>query len=147
MDHDLFLRHLTALRAGQSIERPVYDFANHCRTSKVEVVQPGPFVVVEGLLLFSWEDVRPLFHLKVFVDLDDQSCLERRILRDVKERGRTPESVILQFVETVRPMAEKYVRPARAMADLVVNGDDSIDQSVSAVLAELRRQRDCAAAM
>ncbi len=139
LDHDLFLKHLTMLNRGEAIPRPVYDFATHARTGRVEIVQPGRFILVEGLFVLYWEDVRQTFGTKVFVDLDDKTCLDRRILRDVKERGRTPESVVLQFTETVRPMAEKYIRPTHAVADLVVRGDDPIDASVAAVMAHVDR--------
>ncbi len=137
LDHDLFLRQLQMLHQGQDIPRPVYDFAAHSRTSKVEMVKPGRFIVVEGLFVLYWEDVRNTFGTRVFVDLDDKTCLDRRILRDVKERGRTPESVVLQFTETVRPMAEKYIRPTHTFADLVVRGDDPIEASVAAVMAHV----------
>jgi uridine kinase len=148
MDYGLFLRHLTSLREGRAIARPVYDFATHCRTAKTELVEPAPFIVADGLFLLFWEEVRRLFGTTVYVDLDDQSCLERRIFRDVHERGRTPESVILQFAETVRPNADKYVRPSRQFADLVVDGSAPIEKSVDAVSAHVARNRprDCAAA-
>jgi uridine kinase len=137
LDHELFLSHLTALHQGHEIPRPVYDFATHSRTDKVDIVKPGRFIIVEGLFILYWEDVHHVFGTKVFVDLDDKSCLDRRIQRDVKERGRTPESVIFQFSETVRPMAEKYIRPTHRFADLVVCGDDPIDRSVAAVMAHV----------
>ncbi len=147
LDHDLFLQHLQMLHRGEPAPRPVYDFATHSRTGRVEVVKPGRFIIVEGLFVLYWEDVRNTFATRVFVDLDDKTCLDRRILRDVKERGRTPESVILQFTETVRPMAEKYIRPTHAFADVVVCGDDPIDASVAAVMAHVdhNAQRHAAA--
>jgi uridine kinase len=137
LDHDLFLAHLTALAAGREIARPIYDFATHSRTAATELVAPARFIIVEGLFVLYWEDVRQLFGTKVFVDLDDRTCLDRRILRDVKERGRTPESVLWQFGDTVRPMCDKYIRPTHQFADVVVRGDDALDHSVSAVMAHL----------
>jgi uridine kinase len=147
LDCPLFLEHLTSLRKGRAVSRPVYDFATHCRTAQVETIEPAPFIVADGLFLLWWEEVRRLFSTTVFVDLDDRSCLERRILRDVQERGRTPESVILQFAETVRPMGEKYVGPTRQFADLVVDGNQPLDRSMEAVLAHVNRHRrgNCAA--
>jgi uridine kinase len=139
LDHDLFLAHLAALAAGREIARPVYDFATHTRTAATELIAPAPFIIVEGLFVLYWEDVRRLFGAAVFVDLDDKTCLDRRILRDVKERGRTPESVLWQFGESVRPMCEKYIRPTHKFADVVVRGDDAIEHSVAAVMAHIDR--------
>ena len=141
LDRELFLAHVAGLSQGQEIPRPVYDFAIHSRTGRVEIVKPGRFVIVEGLFGLYWEEARKLFRTKVFVDLDDKSCLERRIARDVRERGRTPESVLQQFNETVRPMAETYIRPTQSFSDLTVRGDDSIDHSIAAVMAHVKRNK------
>jgi uridine kinase len=140
LDHQLFLTHLTALSQGREAPRPIYDFATHARTGQVEVVQPGQFILVEGLFALYWEEARELFGTKIFVDLDNKSCLDRRVARDVRERGRTPESVVLQFSETVRPMAEKYIRPTQRFADLVVRGDELIDRSAASVMAHVNSQ-------
>lgn len=140
LDHNLFLQHIHALKQGQEIERPVYDFTTHSRTSKVDAVKPHEFIIIEGLFVLYWQDVRSLFETKVFVDLPDDLCLQRRILRDVNERGRTPESVLRQFAETVKPMAELHVRPTRAFADLVVAGDDQILKSVKSVMEHVKRR-------
>jgi uridine kinase len=139
LDQELLASHITALSEGREIGRPVYDFATHTRTEQTEIINPGPYVIIEGLFVLFWEPVRRLLGTKVFVDLDDRTCLDRRILRDTKERGRTPESVVLQFGETVRPMADKYIRPTREFADLVVCGDDPIEASVAAVMAHVDR--------
>ncbi|MFB3915324.1 MAG: uridine kinase [Terriglobales bacterium] len=139
LDHDLFLAHVRALSLGEEVARPVYDFTTHTRTRTTKLIRPGPFVIVEGLFLFHWEDVRALIDTCVFVDLDDRTCLGRRIFRDVNERGRAPEAVIMQFAQTVRPMAEKYVRPTQKFAGVVLCGDDPIDSSVAAVMAHVDR--------
>jgi uridine kinase len=141
LDHDLFLQHLLALAGGRQIERPVYDFSIHTRIAKTERIHPGSCVIVEGLFVLGWEDVRRLFGTGVFVDLPDGPCLERRIERDVRERGRTPESVRRQFAAMVRPMAELHVRPTRIYADLIIAGDNPIQDSVDAVLAHMRNKR------
>lgn len=166
LDHDLFVYHLRELAAGRPIDRPVYDFATHRRTKRVERIIPfhpsgqlelsgdkGPirsaihreFIVVEGLFVLYWEDVRNLFGTKVFVDLEDGPCLERRIYRDMRERGRTRESVVRQFTDTVRPMANIYVRPTRQVADIVVPGDNDINLSVATVLDHIGRHARAAA--
>jgi uridine kinase len=139
LDHDLFLDHIQALSKGRIIDRPVYDFVTHARTKSVQPMQPGKFIVVEGLFVLYWPDVRSLFQTKVYVDLPDEPCLQRRILRDVRERGRTPESVRRQFAETVQPMAVRYVHPTIAHADLVIAGDNPIQQSVDFVVAHIKQ--------
>ena len=139
LDHQLFRAHLEALARGESIEQPIYDFATHSRTAGTKLIRPGRFVLAEGLFVLYWEDVRQALNTCVFVDLDDKHCLERRIVRDVRERGRTPESVVAQFNTTVRPMAEAFIRPTHVFSDLVVRGDDDIDASVAAVMAHADR--------
>lgn len=139
LDHSLFLSHVSALKAGREIARPVYDFATHTRTKSVQPMLPSRFVVVEGLFVLYWEDVRSLFGTMVFVNLPDEPCLQRRIFRDVRERGRTPESVRRQFAETVQPMAAQYVHPTMAFADLTIPGDNPIQQSVDLVVEHIKK--------
>jgi len=138
LDHDLLRRHLTALLDGHEIARPVYDFATHTRSSAVERLAPGPYLLLEGLFALYWEDIRPLLATKVFVEAPDDVCLARRQFRDVRERGRTPESVLKQYAETVRPMAELHVLPTRRFADVVVSGQAPLESSSAAVLAQVR---------
>jgi uridine kinase len=140
LDHDLFLRHVRELKSGKEVARPVYDFAIHTRTKGLQPMQPSRFVVVEGLFVLYWEDVRSLFDTKVFVDLSDEPCLQRRIFRDVRERGRTPESVRRQFAETVQPMAALHVHPTLAFADLVIAGDNPIQHSVELVVTHIKQK-------
>ena len=139
LDETLFFQQLHELATGNTIERPVYDFATHTRLPQVERVAPSRYIVVEGLFVLYWERVRQLFGTKVFVDLDDDVCLERRICRDTRERGRTRESVVRQFRETVVPMARLYVRPARTLADIVVPGDNPMDSNIAVVMAHIER--------
>jgi uridine kinase len=145
LDHALLREHLAGLAAGTTIQRPVYDFTVHSRSSRFEFVEPGRYVIVEGLFALYWEDIRPLLTTKVYVDAPDDVCLARRQLRDVRERGRTPESVQKQYAEMVRPMAEIYVRPTRRFADIVVSGEVPLEQSSAEVLALLNLARPAAA--
>jgi len=138
LDHVLFVRHVRALSAGLAIDRPVYDFAAHARTSAVERVLPAPFIVVEGLFVLYWAELRSMLRTRIFVDLPDEPCLQRRILRDVNERGRTPASVRRQFAETVQPMAALHVRPTRVFADLVIAGDNPIQESLDTAITHIR---------
>jgi len=139
LDSELLLQHAGELHKGQTIARPVYDFATHMRTDETLELVPKPFVIVEGLFTFYWESLRKLLGTKVFVDLGEETCLERRIERDVRERGRTRESVLEQYHTTVAPMARQYVYPASEHADIVVTGNDNIFHEVEAVLCHVER--------
>ena len=138
IDHNLLREHLTALAAGRPIQRPVYDFTVHTRSSVWATVTPGPFLIFEGLFALHWDDLRPLLNTKVYVDAPDDVCLARRQVRDVLERGRTAESVHKQYIEIVRPMADLYVRPTRRFADIVISGQAPIEQSTAEVLARIK---------
>lgn len=137
LDEELLASHIQLLAQGVPIEKPVYDFARHVRTPRVEIIRPGRFVIVEGLFTLYWEAVRCLLALKIYVDTPDAVCLARRIERDVRERGRTPDSVRQQWQATVRPMAERYVLPTRRFADVVVSGTEPLAQLVATVLDRL----------
>jgi uridine kinase len=138
LDHALFRQQVAALAEGRAIQRPVYDFTVHTRSHKTEPVVPGAYLILEGLFALYWEDIRALLGVKVYVDAPDEVCLARRQRRDVRERGRTPESVLKQYTETVRPMAELYVRPTRRFADIVVSGEAPLEQTSADVVARVR---------
>ncbi len=137
----LLFSHVAALARGETVQQPLYDFASHTRISETRVIAPTEFVIVEGLFTLYWPELRALLRTRVYVDMDDGECLERRIARDVQERGRTTESVTRQFREVVAPMAELYVRPTAQFADVKLNGSAGIDQEVASVLAHIRAQR------
>jgi len=139
LDSELLLNHAHQLHNGETIARPVYDFTTHTRTRETLELVPRPFVIVEGLFTLHWEPLRKTLGTKVFVDLGEEICLERRIERDIRERGRTRESVLEQYHTTVLPMAQQYVYPARVYADIVVTGDDEIAREVDAVLRHVQR--------
>ena len=119
-DWPLLLAHLEDLRAGRPAPVPVYDFAQHVRTAEINVVESGAVVVVEGILVLFESRLRPLFDLKVYVDADPDVRFIRRLERDVAERGRTPQSVIDQYLTTVRPMHLQFVEPSKRYADVIV---------------------------
>ena len=113
-------RHLDALRRGETIECPVYDFTQHNRSNETVTIAPKNVIIVEGILIFEDRPLRELMDIKIFVDTDADVRLCRRIKRDVNKRGRTLESVLLQYQQTVKPMHEKYVEPSKKHANLVV---------------------------
>ena len=120
LETDLMARHLKQLRRGEAIDCPVYDFTVHNRSDETIRVIPQRVIIVEGILIFENEPLRNLMDIRIFVDTDADIRLCRRIKRDVNKRGRTLESVLLQYQQTVKPMHEKYVEPSKRFADIVV---------------------------
>ncbi|MEY3285254.1 MAG: uridine kinase [Acidobacteriota bacterium] len=120
LDNDLFANHIRALRAGDAVEMPLYDFATHTRRPETVRVEPRPILILEGILIFSDAKLRELMDLKIFVDTADDLRFIRRLRRDVSERGRSVELVIKQYLETVRPMHEQFVEPSKRYADVII---------------------------
>src|SRR5208283_5043387 len=113
LEHKLLIAQVSDLHEGKTIEVPTYDFSLHTRTRDTQSFQPAQFVIIEGLFTLHWAELLRLLTTRVYVETADDVCLQRRQERDVRERGRTPESVAEQFRATVVPMAERYVRPTR----------------------------------
>lgn len=120
LETDLMARHLDELRHGRSIDCPVYDFTQHNRSNETVRIDPRNVIIVEGILIFENQPLRELMDIRIFVDTDADVRLCRRIKRDVNKRGRSLESVLLQYQQTVKPMHEKYVEPSKRFADIVV---------------------------
>lgn len=139
IESSLLAAHVAALARGESIERPLYDFASYTRIpGQSETIRPGTCLAVEGLFAFVYEDLLPLYQLKVYVETPDAICFDRRLRRDTVERGRSTESVTRQYEATVRPSSLSFVRPSAKHADLIVEGTESLDWKVEQVLAALR---------
>ncbi len=119
-DTDLLTEHLKALKAGHEIECPVYDYTVHNRSDRTRVVRPAPVILVDGILILENAALRELFDIKIFVDTDADVRVLRRIVRDTKERGRSLDSVITQYLTTVKPMHEAFVEPSKKYADIIV---------------------------
>ena len=120
LETDLMARHLDCLRRGEAIDCPVYDFTQHNRSHETVRIVPRKVIIVEGILIFENQPLRELMDIRIFVDTDADVRLCRRIKRDVNKRGRTLESVLTQYQQTVKPMHERYVEPSKKYADLVV---------------------------
>jgi uridine kinase len=139
LESELFIEHIRSLAEGRTIQRPVYDFSRHARVAGAfEAVAPARFVVVEGILALHYDELWPLYGFSIYVDAPDEVCLNRRIYRDMRERGRTEESVRAQFEATARPMAELYVLPSQTRATITVSGTEALDWSIEQVLRGLR---------
>ncbi|HQX83626.1 MAG TPA: uridine kinase [Vicinamibacterales bacterium] len=120
LETDLLVQHVKALRAGHPVEVPVYDFARHARQPDTVTVTPRTAVIVEGILIFTDPALRALMDVKVFVDTDDDTRFIRRLQRDITERGRTVESVIDQYLGTVKPMHLEFAVPSKRYADIII---------------------------
>jgi uridine kinase len=131
-------RHVVALAEGEAIERPIYDFSQHIRIAGLtETVVSAEVLIVEGILALHYENLRALYDFSIYVNAPHELCLTRRIYRDVRERGRTEESVRQQYEATARPMADQYVLPSAQHADVTVEGTDALDLSIEQVLQRL----------
>jgi len=120
LETDLLVRHVEDLRAGRAIEMPVYDFARHARKATTETLEPRTAIIVEGILIFTDAALRKLMDVKVFVDTDSDLRFIRRLQRDITERGRTTDSVIDQYLSTVKPMHLEFAEPSKRYADVII---------------------------
>ncbi len=148
-DTDLMIEHIRQLKEWKEIERPVYDFTIHNRVEETVRVKPSKVVVVEGILIFENQELLDLFDIKVFVDTDADVRIIRRILRDVQERGRTLESVVTQYLTTVKLMHEQFVEPSKKNADIIVPEGgfnvvalDMLNHRIHALLHEEEKQEE-----
>ncbi|CUM93203.1 MULTISPECIES: uridine kinase [Turicibacter] len=120
MDNELLVKHLKKLMLGYSIEKPIYDYTQHTRSELTEKIEPTKIIIVEGLFVLEDVQIRDLLDIKVFVEADDDIRFIRRLLRDTTERGRTIESVISQYTESVKPMHQQFIEPTKKYADIIV---------------------------
>jgi uridine kinase len=138
LETELLVTHLTELRSGRGVDVPVYDFTRHRRAAETWRADPRELVIVDGILALADAALRACFDLRVFVAAPEPLRLERRLARDVVERGRSPESVRSQFVATVRPMHAAFVEPSRAFADCVLANEAELARPVAALVARVR---------
>lgn len=120
IDSDMLVNHLIRLKQGLSIDMPLYDFVTHTRSEEIEVIEPKPVVLVEGILIFAESRVLDLLDVRVFVDTPDDVRLMRRLRRDITERGRTFERTLEQYERTIRPMHFEFVEPSKRHADIII---------------------------
>ena len=139
IDVPLLVTHLRALRRGEAVEVPLYDFVRHRRKAETTRVEPRPVVLVEGILLFVEPAVRGLLDFKIFVDTAPDVCLVRRLRRDIAERGRNMEDVLRQYLETVRPMHLEFVEPSKRWADVIVPEGGENRVALEMVVARLEQ--------
>jgi uridine kinase len=138
LESELLALHLGELRAGRAVEVPIYDFAHHRRSPQTWRAEPRELVLVDGILALAEPGLRACFDLCVYVHAPESLRLERRLARDVAERGRSPESVREQFAATVRPMHARFVEPSRAFAHLVVANESELERASALLVARVR---------
>ena len=137
---DLLCAHLDALCRGESVDVPVYDYTIHNRSDKTVRVEPKPLIVLEGILIFSEEALRDRMDLRIFVDTDADERILRRIARDTKERARSLDSVISQYLTTVKPMHEAFVEPFKRYADVIVPGGGNNPVALDMIVQSICKQ-------
>ncbi|TNF08804.1 MAG: uridine kinase [Bacillota bacterium] len=139
LDNELLLNHLQKLMKGETIDKPVYDFVNHTRSTEIEHISPKPIIIVEGILILENEKIRDLSDINLFVELDDDTRFIRRMLRDMKERGRSLESIISQYEKTVKPMFHKHIKPTKRFADVIIPNDRKHDIAVDLIVTKIKQ--------
>ena len=142
LDQDLFLSHIKDIKCGKDVDIPQYDFSKHLRKVEPLHLNTKEIVIVDGILIYTIPDFESLFDYTIFVDTDSDIRFARRLLRDTKERGRTPESVFTQYMETVRPMHIKYVEPTKELVNFVFKNNklDGIDEAIfKSLIDELKK--------
>lgn len=139
LDNELLLNHLKKLMNGEAIDKPVYDFVNHTRSQEIEHILPKPIIIVEGILILENEAIRDLSDMNLFVELDDDTRFIRRMLRDMKERGRSLESIISQYEKTVKPMFHKHIKPTKRYADVIIPNDRKHDIAVDLIVTKIEQ--------
>lgn len=140
LDAELIAEHVRLLKQGLAVEQPTYDFSHHVRAASTEIIEPADYILVEGLFALYWQEIRDLLDFRIYITTDHETCLARRIFRDMRERGRTEESVRAQYESTVRPMAELYLTPTMQHADLVLAGVAPVKQSVYSILLHIAQR-------
>jgi uridine kinase len=137
LDSDLFIEHIQALQNRHSIRMPVYDFSTHTRTDEIRIVKPQQVILVEGILIFAEFRLRELFDVRIFVDTDDDVRFIRRLQRDITERSRTPESIVNQWMQTVRPMYLEFVEPSKRYAHVIIPEGGLNEVAMEMVIARI----------
>ncbi|MGD8625858.1 MAG: uridine kinase [Anaerolineae bacterium] len=138
LDNALLIEHLKELKAGRAVEAPVYDFTTHTRTAETRPIEAYRIILLEGILIFADESLRRLMDVKIFVDTDPDIRFIRRLERDIAERGRTMESVIHQYLATVRPMHQEFVEPSKRFADVIIPEGGFNQVAIEMVAARIR---------
>lgn len=137
IDNELFLKHVNKLLKGEEINKPIYDFNTYSRLEKTEKITPKKVIILEGILVLTDKRIRELADIKLYVDLDSDMRFIRRMERDIKERGRTVETVVDQYLKTVKPMHHQFVEPTKRYADVIIPNDHKHDVAVDIIVSKI----------
>ena len=140
IDIDLFHQHLKQLIDGKSVQKPIYNFDSHAREKQYKIIRPKQIILVEGLHLLNYETIRNLATIKIFIDTDMDLCFVRRLQRDIKERGRSLDSVIKQYITTVKPMQDKHIFPMKKYADFIITNNSSEESAIDEIVDILKKE-------
>ena len=140
VDNDLLSEHIDGLKQGRAVDKPVYSFREHTRVDETERENPGRIIIVEGILVLTTDELRSRMDVKIFVEADDDVRFIRRLMRDVKDRGRTIESIVDQYMNTVRPMHLTFVEPSKRYADVIIPSSGPNDVAIGMIVAAIRQQ-------
>ena len=138
LDNDLFVEHLHLLMEGKSIEKPIYDFVTHNRKKETVTVSPTKVIFIEGILVLEEKRIRDCADVKIFVKSDEDIRFIRRLKRDIEERGRSMDTVVNQYLTTVKPMFNKFVNPSSRYADIIIPNDNKHDVAVDFLVAKIK---------
>ena len=138
LDNELLYQHLQDLLNNKAVLKPTYDFIEHNRNTNKELLEPKKVIILEGILSLVDKRIRDLASIKIFVELDDELRFIRRLTRDINERGRSVESVIQQYLTTVKPMYHKYVKPQKKYCDIIIPNDKSHDVAVDVIVCKIK---------
>ncbi|MBC8416097.1 MAG: uridine kinase [Candidatus Cloacimonetes bacterium] len=141
-DNELLMEHLKLLKKNIPIQKPIYDFKTHSRIDKTTLIKPSKIIIVEGILIFENEQLRKLMDIKIFVDTDADIRILRRIERDINERGRSLESVVLQYRNTVQPMHIEFVEPSKRYADIIIPEGGANKIGINMIVTKIRNILD-----
>lgn len=138
LDNELLLTQLNLLLSGQPIDSPTYDFIRHTRSDEIKKIVPTKVIVLEGILALHDERIRNLADIKIYVESDDDIRFIRRLVRDIKERGRSMDAVIRQYLDTVKPMYYQFVKPSKRYADIIIPNDHTHDVAVDVMISKIK---------
>ncbi|MBB68982.1 MAG: uridine kinase [Flavobacteriaceae bacterium] len=138
IDFELLYQHLSALKNGETIEQPVYNFKTHNRTDKTLEISPKKILILEGILIMNYPKLRSLLDLKVFIDTNSDMRMERRVNRDISERGRTPKEVMDRYINTLKPMHDQFIEPMKIHADMVIENHENASINLDILIAKIK---------
>lgn len=138
IDFELLCQHISALKNGETIAQPIYCFKTHNRTKETVSVSPKKILIVEGILILNYPKLRRMFDLKLYVDANSDMRMERRVSRDITERGRTPEEVLSRYIKTLKPMHQQFIEPMKVHADVVLENHQNKPLDLTKLIAKIK---------